>query len=238
MINSSMDLPVGYPIYVSPLHTSFLDRHEMYNATVFGRVTDPLWLARGARVVRKLCEACVKHYQGSRGDKQARANAGAAVEGGEGGGSGGGEGERTGGPMAHSGSVDSLTGLQYRQGGAEGGAEPYQDPFPDSDSDSDEQLWRPMWVSKRVVITDETEVFESINPDWLAWPEPGLSAKAERAHWKTWRPQKGLEGEVIHEWRPFHKDLTMRSHIDKVLLLVKMADDRYVLIREQGVREV
>ena len=232
MINSSMDLPVGYPIYVSPLHTSFLDRHDKYNSTLFGRATDPLWLAQGARVVRKLCDTCVKHYQGSRGDKQTRAAAGSG-EGGEGGGE-----ERREGPVARSGSVDSLTGLQYGRGGAEGGAQPYEDPFPDSDSDSDEQLWRPMWVSKRVVLTDESEIYESINPDWLAWPEPGLAAKAERAHWKTWRPQKGMEGEVVHEWRPFHKESTKRSHIDKVLVLVKMGEDCYVLTREQGIREV
>ena len=47
-----------------------------------------------------------------------------------------------------------------------------------------------------------------------------------------------MEGEVIHEWRPFHIDLVQRSHIDKVILLVKLTDDLYVLIKEQGVKEV
>ncbi|CAI8048371.1 Pecanex-like protein 1 [Geodia barretti] len=236
MINSSMDLPIGYPIYVSPLHTSYLDRHETYNKTLFGRATDPLWLAQGARVVRKLCDTCAKHYQGSLAGKPTQGTAN-PTDGGE---EGGREGRM--GAEDRSVSVDSLTGLQYGRGGAEGGArggaEPYQDPFPDSDSDSDEQLWRPMWVSKQVVITDEGEIFENINPDWLTWPDPKLAAKAEKSHWRSWRPQKGMEGEVVHEWRPFHKETAKRSHIDKVLVLVRMADDYYVLTREQGIKEV
>lgn len=35
MINSSADQPIGYPIYVSPLTTSFVETHEQIN-TVFG----------------------------------------------------------------------------------------------------------------------------------------------------------------------------------------------------------
>jgi hypothetical protein len=229
IINSSMDLPVGYPIYVSPLHTSFLDRHETYNSTLFGRITDPLWLAKGARVARKLCDTCVKHYQGSRGQmtmKSAHANPTAEGEGNTTPGA-----ARGAGPL-HSGSVDSLTGLQY------GGAQSYVDPFPESDSDSDEQLWRPMWVSKTVVITNEHEIFEHINPDWLSWPDPALAAKAGRSHWRAWRPQEGMEGVAVHEWRPFHKERVKRSHIDKVLVLLKMTNDYYVLICEQGIKEV
>ena len=238
MINSSMDLPVGYPIYVSPLHTSYLDRHESYNGTLFGRATDPLRLIRGAKVVQKLCDTCVKHYQGSRAQMTVKsAHASVDPAGGEGATGGAEEGA---GPQ-RSGSVDSLTGMQYGgEGGEENkGAQPYVDPFPDSDSDSDEQLWRPMWVSKTVVITDETEIFDNINPNWLRWPEPQLATKADKKHWKSWRPQEGMEGEVVHEWRPFHIEAVKRSHIDKVIVLLKMNDgDCYVLIREQGVKEV
>lgn len=230
MINSSMDLPVGYPIYVSPLHTSFLDRHESYNGTLFGRVTDPLWAAKGVKVAQTLCESCVRHYQGSRGRMNVK-SAHASVDPAEG--EGGTTGAEGGAGPQHSASVDSLTGLQYGEG-----AQPYVDPFPDSDSDSDEQLWRPMWVSKKVVITNEEEIFESINPNWLSWPEPELQFKAGKGHWKYWRPQKGLEGEVVHEWRPFHKEAVKRSHIDKVLVLLKMSNDCYVLICEQGIKEV
>lgn len=239
MINSSMDLPIGYPIYVSPLHTSFLDRHDSYNSTLFGKLTNPLRLLRSTKVVKKLCDACMKHYQGSRGQvtiKSTHQSSSDAAE--AGGGLGGREGDVA---VQRSGSVDSLTGMQYGVGeeeGKAGGTQPYQDPFPESDSDSDEQLWRPMWVSKTVVITDESEIFDSFNPSWLKWPDSELAQKATKSHWKSWHPQEGMEGEVVHEWRPFHIEAVKRSHIDKVILLVKMADDCYVLIREQGVKEV
>ena len=97
-----------------------------------------------------------------------------------------------------------------------------------------------MWVSKHVVVTNTTEIFDNFKMSWLKWrPEDeSLAHKAQKAHWKAWRPEEGMEGEVIHEWRPFHIDLVQRSHIDKVILLVKLTDDLYVLIKEQGVKEV
>ena len=76
---------------------------------------------------------------------------------------------------------------------------------------------------------------------WLKWrPEDeSLAHKAQKAHWKAWRPEEGMEGEVIYDRvEAFHIDLVQRSHIDKVILLVKLTDDLYVLIKEQGVKEV
>ena len=68
---------------------------------------------------------------------------------------------------------------------------------------------------------------------WLKWrPEDeSLAHKAQKAHWKVWRPEEGMEGEVIHERRPYHIDLVQRSHIDEVILLVKLTDHLYVLIK-------
>ena len=123
--------------------------------------------------------------------------------------------------------------MQYEGAGA---AVPYDDPF--ADSDSDEQLWKPMWVSKQVRIVDTAEIFETFNANWLKWPNPSLLGRATRQAWGTWRPLVGMEGEVIHEWRPFHIDATQRSHIDKVILLVQMSASHHLLVREQGVREV
>ena len=130
--------------------------------------------------------------------------------------------------------MDSLTGYQYDP------TKPFEDPFPQSDSDSEEQLWKPMWVSKHVVVTRTGEIFDSFKMSWLKWrPDVEVLAhKAQKVHWKAWRPEEGMEGEVIYEWRPFHRDIVQRSHIDKVILLVKMTEDLYVLIKEQGVKEV
>ena len=75
------------------------------------------------------------------------------------------------------------------------------------------------------------ESFDIFKMSWLKWrPEDeSLAHKAQKAHWKAWRPEEGMEGEVIHEWRPFHIDLVQRSHIDKVILLLKLTDYLYVL---------
>ena len=143
-------------------------------------------------------------------------------------------------------SVESLTGIEYGERGEGEGEEEgeagkkaadYIDPFGESDSDSDEQLWRPMWVAKTIVITDESEIFDTFNPNWLKWPDAQLAQRALKSS-ANWRAQEGMEGEVVHEWRPFHIEAAKRSHIDKVILLVKTADEQYVLVREQGVKEV
>ncbi len=218
MVNSSMDLPIGYPIYVSPLQTSYIDRHQTYNATLIAKLSNPHEIIKAAHVVKDWCGSCSSKLGSSRGRSGSKGDGPPPATEGEGG-------------APHRGSVDSLTGLQY---GTE--AQPYVDPFPDSDDD--EQLWKPMWVLKTVTISDTSEIFENFKTSWLKWRDESLAVKAQRSHWKAWRPQEGMEGEVVHEWRPFHLESVHRSHIDKVILLVKMTDDLYVLIKEQGVREV
>lgn len=221
MVNSSMDLPIGYPIYVSPLQTSYIDRHQTYNATLTAKLTNPHEIVKAAHVVKDWCASCPSKLGGSRARSSSKGEGPTTTNEAEGG-------------MARAGSVDSLTGLEY---GTET-QQRYVDPFPDSDSDSDEQLWKPMWVSKTIAISDTSEIFENFKTSWLKWRDESLAVKAQRSHWKAWRPQEGMEGEVVHEWRPFHLESVYRSHIDKVILLVKMTDDLYVLIKEQGVREV
>ena len=220
MVNSSMDLPIGYPIYVSPLQTSYIDRHQTYNSTLISKITNPHEIVKAAHVVKDLCTSCPRKLGGSRARTSSKGEGPSAAneEGG----------------MPRNASVDSLTGLEYGNGPQSS----YVDPFPDTDSDSDEQLWKPMWVLKTVVITDTNEIFENFKTSWLKWKDESLAVKAQRSHWKAWLPQEGMEGEVVHEWRPFHIDSVCRSHIDKVILLVKMTDDLYVLIKEQGIKEV
>ena len=216
-----MDLPIGYPIYVSPLQTSFIDRHETYNSTPLGKITNPLKVISAARTMRGWCDSCIERIRGSRVRSRSK-----------------GENPPVENPPSEAGegqaqrraSIDSLTGIQYDKD--------YVDPFPESDSESEEQLWKPMWVSKTVVITDAAEIFENFNMNWLKWQDPSIAQKAMKSHWKAWIPSVGMEGEVVHEWRPFHKEAVQRSHIDKVILLVKMTEDLYVLIKEQGVKEV
>ena len=211
-------------------------------------------------MLKDLCATCSKHIQvqGSRGQPASKGggapntpaqqqqqqhlagggNGGAGGGGGGGGAGAGGTSNPSGtaeeGQLSHSGSVDSLTGMQY----AVDPTKPYEDPFPDSDEEEDP--WKPKWMSHRVELTDTSEVFETINPSWLKWSDPQLMRKATKTHWKSWRPAQGMVGEVVYEWRPFHIDTLHRSHIDKTILLVKLEleGDMYVLVKEQGVQEV
>ena len=229
MVNSSMDLPIGYPIYVSPLQTSFVDRHASWNDSVLAKITDPVGILKRVWSLKSLCKKCkscaAKIGRGGSRSRSSSKRGNARLS------------TSNEPPQAIVGhrrsSVDSLTGIQYDP------SKSYDDPFPDSDSE--EQLWKPMWVSKRVSLTNSAEIFDSFKMNWLKWrPEDQPRAeKAMKSHWKNWRPQEGMEGEVVHEWRPFHIDPVQRSHIDKVILLVRMEEeDFYILVREQGVKEM
>ena len=220
IVNSSMDLPIGYPIYVSPLQTSFVDLHVPYNSTIVGQITNPFQYLKFVDVIKSWCKACAKHIEGSRGQVRRKGDQ---------------QGELPGTPsrVRRAGSIESLTGMEYAT--AKEGVEKDHE----SDSDSDEDFWKPMWVGKQVVLTSCDEVFETINEGWLHWPDPSWPRKASKSYWKSWRPVVGNVGEVLHEWRPFHINLASRSHIDKVILMLKMTDsDHLVLVKEQGVKDV
>ena len=222
MVNSSMDLPIGYPIYVSPLQTSFVDRHMPYSDTFMGHLTNPFQYLKFAMVLKDWCQACAKQYEGSRGQSMRKGNQQSGPQ----------EAHPEG--MREAGSVESLTGMRAVRGAAKDG------PFAgDSDSESDEDFWKPIWIGKQVVLTSYEEVFETFNEGWLQWPDPSWPIKACKGYWRSWRPSVGLVGEVLHEWRPFHISVVSRSHIDKVILLVRMSDsDHLVLVKEQGVKNM
>lgn len=233
MVNSSMDLPIGYPIYVSPLQTSFIDRHEIFNKTALAKATNPLRLLESLGKLKSACikckTMCAKKINSSNRSGPLTVSKGDATQ------ISVSNSEQTAAEtLQRRASVDSLTGYQYDP------SKSFEDPFPQSDSDSEEQLWKPMWVSKHVVVTRTGEIFDRFKMSWLKWrPDvEALAHKAQKVHWKAWCPKEGMEGEVIYEWRPFHRDIVQRSHIDKVILLVKMTEDLYVLIKEQGVKEV
>ena len=181
MVNSSMDLPIGYPIYVSPLQTSFLDRHAPYNDTLAGRITDAV---RNVEYLKKVKGSCAKEPQPKEDP-----------------------------PTANH--------------------DNYVDPF-GGDSDSDEDFWKPIWVGKQVLVTNVDEIFDdSFKTSWLQWPNTDWPSRVNKSPWQQ------VEGvvEVLHEWRPFHIVPTSRSHVDKVVLLIRYSDNLF-LIKEQGVQTI
>ena len=214
MINSSMDLPIGYPIYVSPLQTSFLERHAPFNESKTGQVSNPgKYLEYLKKFYQKFCTESPR----TRRNRRSKVTSSLA-------------------------SGDSLTGVVRRTSDGPSSVHILDEGRPnradiDDDSDSDDDFWKPIWIGKQVTIVNEDEIFNSFNENWLQWPDKSWPGKATPTSWAGWKPYKGMNGEVIHEWRPFHVTSTSRSHIDKVILLIKAADN-LVLIKEQGVQEV
>lgn len=223
MTNSSMDLPLGYPIYVSPLTTSYGEGHSILHTTHRKKVTSPKWVARSLYSLGRKCLVHLQKLGSSRASTASKPAAGqpAPAQ------SAPREGDQPSGV-----DVDSLTGLP------KGPATVYEDPFAgQSDDDDDDDIFKLQWMEKGVVIEDVTHVHESFNVNWLKWPNPSWKGKVSKANWKGWSPQEGMTGQVIHEWRPFHIKSENRSPLDKVMLLVEADENHLILINEQGVSE-
>lgn len=48
---------------------------------------------------------------------------------------------------------------------------------------------------------------------------------------------EGMEGTVIHTWKPHHPDPKLRSHIERTIYLVQI-QDKYVPVAKNAVRDV
>ena len=225
MTNSSMDLPLGYPIYVSPLTTSYGEGHSILHATHRKKVTSPKWVALS---LYSLGRKCLVHLQ-----KLGSSRPATASKPGPTGQPAPAQGTPREGEQPSSVDVDSLTGLP------KGPAAVFEDPFAgqSDDDDDDDDIFKLQWTEKEVVIEDMTHVHESFNLNWLKWPNPSWKGKVSKTNWRGWTPQEGMTGRVIHEWRPFHIKSENRSPLDKVMLLVEADEDHLILINEQGVSE-
>ena len=83
-------------------------------------------------------------------------------------------------------------------------------------------------------------MFDNINQNRridVLWPQEDWRASGGKNKWGTWRPERGMQGAVVHRWAPCHRDQVRRSHVDKVILLVQIGE-RYVPIAEAGVGEL
>lgn len=95
-------------------------------------------------------------------------------------------------------------------------------------------------VYQRVRIVDPNQVYDAINMGRridVAWPDETMRQRGGRSYWRDWLPQKGMEGQVVHRWVPSHRDPNCRSHVDRVILLVKISEC-YVPIAESGVQDL
>ena len=222
MTNSSMDLPLGYPIYVSPLTTSYGEGHSILHNTPRKMVTSPKWVTLSLYSLGRKCLVRLKKLGSSRSSTISKPAAGQpTVQ------SVPREGEHSG----DDGEIDSLTGLP------KGAAAVFEDPFAGQSDDDDEDIFKLQWLDKEVIIDDITHVHESFNLNWLKWPNNSWKGKVGKSNWRGWSPDEGMVAHVIHEWRPFHIKSENRSPLDKVMLLLEVDEQHLVLINEQGVSE-
>ncbi|XP_034952503.1 pecanex-like protein 1 isoform X2 [Chelonus insularis] len=271
IINSSCDQPIGYPIYVSPLTTSYAESNEQLCSIIGGplslnTIKDnvlKLW-----RKVRRRCgQGCSSGGTGSQDDggfgndgvyamttynihsgySQSGHNtsgsqsmdSGCQIGGSAGRGSlgrantgslGGNRGSLASVGKPTSSTLASLAGLLSNN---DIKTESKCETSFSGKVDKEE-------ISQRVRIMDPNQVYDAINLGRridVIWPDEKMRQQGGRTGWQHWVPERGMEGCVVHRWFPNHRDPNRRSHVDKVILLVKI-DDKYVPIAEQGVRDL
>lgn len=95
-------------------------------------------------------------------------------------------------------------------------------------------------LNQRVKILDPNQVYDTINLGRridVLWPSQTIRNKGGKSYWKSWLPEIGMEGMVVHRWVPNHPDSRQRSHVDRVILLLQV-EDKYVPIAESAVEVV
>ncbi|XP_025105785.1 pecanex-like protein 1 isoform X5 [Pomacea canaliculata] len=246
MINSSCDQPIGYPIYVSPLTTSYSSTHEQLAGLPvvggeFGLNSIKSFFKSAWQQMRRRCDATCAGGSSSldmdhfcSGSHQATASALSQPCFGPGSTPAGicpmvtGGGLPTDIPLQNLGNRGSLVSTASSTSKPNALASL-------ANLITDPALRDP--PAQRVRIMDPAQVFDSINQGRLTdvqWPREDWRLKGGKGYWGEWVPRVGMEGTVVHRWQPGHRDVTRRSHLDKTILLMQL-HDRYVPIAESGV---
>ena len=246
IINSSCDQPIGYPIYVSPLTTSYTDSHSQVRGVVGGPLSLKMLQANLLHCWVELRERCIAACSSS---SSADCDQAAPEPSTERPGSLAGNrcsvvssvSKPSTGTLAslagllssHSTSLEAGPGSQAARrartvsGGGEGGGSPL--PGLTRASKRQQQVLGRIIDSEKVY--DNMNLGRRIDP---YWPDPDWRAKGGRNAWNSWIPLDNMEGPIVHRWVPCHRDPFNRSHTDKTILLLKIGE-RYVPIAEQAV---
>lgn len=255
MINSSCDQPIGYPIYVSPLTTSYAESSQQLTE-VTGR---PLSFACikncvmvcWTRMLQRCAAGCSSG--GGVGNTSEKEEADAAAT------------PRTG-TAVRTDTAGQQPAVPVTTAATDSGSAHLQTPphvlthARGSQSSSTGSLRktssgsRPQaveliamsvvssvtkdkYIGHRVKIRDPSMVIEKLNNSKVfEWPNEQMRHQGGQSAWKGWFPEEGMEGTVVHIWGPFHLDRSKRTHSEKTILLVKMEGGKYyVPIDEIGV---
>ncbi|CAH3161495.1 unnamed protein product [Porites evermanni] len=244
IINSSCDQPIGYPIYVSPLMTSYADSNSQLSRVIGG----PLsfngiagCLRRMWNRIRMRCSATCQ----SGGDIPDGAVPDAVL--------GSSYAERCTsfreGAMYISARRTTPTssfnrgqpGLRasQRSTASSGSKRPSTLSVSIGHPQSPGAAAAAEELTQRVRIIDRVHVYDNINLGRridVQWPSELMREHGGRSYWKDWNPVEGMEGIVVHRWTPCHRDPARRSHVDRPIVLIKI-DDKFVPIAEAGVMD-
>ncbi|XP_068683309.1 pecanex-like protein 1 isoform X4 [Montipora foliosa] len=241
IINSSCDQPIGYPIYVSPLTTSYADSNSQLSRVIggplsfngiagcLGRLWNRLRTRCGATCqsggdipdvsvpdvsfAATYAERCTSFREGALYVSTHRSTPTSSFNRGQ-------PNLRTSQrSAASSGSKRHTLTVTVAQPQSPGALAAAED------------------LTQRVRIVDRGQVYDAINLGRridVQWPSEIMREHGGRSYWKDWNPAEGMEGVVVHRWTPCHRDPARRSHVDRTIVLVKV-DDKFVPIAEAGV---
>ena len=249
IINSSCDQPIGYPIYVSPLTTSYCDTNSQVTGVIGGPLSLKLIKLSLLNCWLELRERCAAACTSS-SSADCEHGGGAGTEGG-----GGVAGERSGDNRCSvvssvskpsSGTLVSLAGLLSSTAPAVSSLESVslqqmarRARTVSGDNSPLPGLARTAAARKTQIgrIVDPLQVYDNMNLGRRIdpyWPDPEWRSKGGRNAWSSWIPLENMEGPIVHRWTPCHRDPFNRSHTDKTILLLKIGE-KYVPIAEQAV---
>ncbi|XP_063226315.1 pecanex-like protein 1 isoform X2 [Bacillus rossius redtenbacheri] len=267
IINSSCDQPIGYPIYVSPLTTSYAETNEQLCSVIggaFSLSTIKSTVIQLWRRIRQRCgEGCssggsMPQDEGGFGHEGMYAMTSCTIHSGYAHSSGQNtsgsqsmDSGQLGGSMGRGGSLGTNRGSIASMGKPSSsasyicGRDLIQRRLHEKERDKEREAetvtaadGEP--VLQRVRIQDPNQVYDAINLGRridVIWPDERMRTRGGRSHWRDWLPEKGMEGQVVHRWVPSHRDPSRRSHVDRTILLVKI-DDKYVPIAESGTQDL
>ncbi|XP_066281752.1 pecanex-like protein 1 isoform X2 [Branchiostoma lanceolatum] len=261
MINSSCDQPIGYPIYVSPLTTSYSNTHEQLSSIVGGELSLEAIKSSIIKTWRRLRKTCgAGCNSGGTGVQENNDNTNCGQQ----------NTTSSSTPAPPANTTTSTGGHFHRHSSgscnrvnvvtdSQSQAPPISRLSVSSTSAStltspaNKQTATPSIATitgfigdhgskealmQRVQIIDIGQVYDTVNVGRrLQWPEEHMRQHGGKSVWKDWSPREGMEGTVVHRWLPCHREAVRRSHVDKPILLVSI-DDNFVPIAESGVLDL
>ncbi|XP_059159298.1 pecanex-like protein 1 isoform X2 [Physella acuta] len=244
MINSSCDQPIGYPIYVSPLTTSYSTTHDqLANIPIVGGefkfsavrcFFTSLWKSHlCSNRMRQRCDATCAGGSASFeldmpcSNQMAASTIGSAprltIN-----------SQQVDIPLQTLGNRGSLISTASSASKVNTLASLANLTSLINDSSLKDSL------PHRVRIMDPSVIFDAINlgrRSDVQWPNDDWRAAGGKSGWKDWTPKKGMEGTIVHRWTPGNTDPTKKSHVDKTIILVQLRD-HFVPIAENGVLDL